>query len=133
MTGYVQVSTNRKPNDAHYLAGASVAVSCHPGRKTRKSNWVSGTTDEYGDFLIDIPSHLHGIPNLEKICLVKVLQLPKSSLCRQAFTGKHKGIMLSSIGDGIRTYTTDMIHMRPKTAHACTNTKGRRKEMVNAY
>ncbi|XWS19276.1 hypothetical protein CRYUN_Cryun31cG0001800 [Craigia yunnanensis] len=32
-------------------------------------------------FLIDLPSHLHGIPNLQKICAVKVLRIPSNSMC----------------------------------------------------
>ncbi|KAK6154588.1 hypothetical protein DH2020_008836 [Rehmannia glutinosa] len=78
------------------ISGATVAVLCGTsGRKKR--SWAKGSTDSYGEFLIDLPSHLHAIPNLEKICLVKVFHLPKSSPCRQAFTGKHKPIKLTSI------------------------------------
>ncbi|KAI3466491.1 hypothetical protein Pfo_023154 [Paulownia fortunei] len=97
----------------HPVSGATVAVFCGTSGRTKKS-WAKGSTDSYGEFLIDLPSHLHAIANLEKICLVKVLHLPKSSPCRQAFTGKHKGIKLTSIGEGVRTYTTDNIHLMPK-------------------
>lgn len=27
---------------------------------------ATGVTDEFGDFMIDLPSHLHAIPNLER-------------------------------------------------------------------
>ncbi|XP_059624833.1 uncharacterized protein LOC132268112 [Cornus florida] len=117
------------------VSGASVAVSCLVCRKTKKSILIRGTTDEYGDFLIDLPSHLHAIPNLEKICLVRVLQLPKDSLCRPdpAFTGKHKAIKLSSVGNGIRTYTAQRIHLTQKPSEACTsNTRDGKEEMVYA-
>ncbi|CAK9156804.1 unnamed protein product [Ilex paraguariensis] len=114
----------------HPVSGALVAVSCDTRGEKRKSNWVRGSTDEYGDFLIDLPSHLHAIPNLEKICLVKVLQVPKNSPCHQAFTGKHKAIRLSSIGDGIRTYTSQTIQLTPKASKVGTNTGGNKAEMV---
>ncbi|KAK6133195.1 hypothetical protein DH2020_033085 [Rehmannia glutinosa] len=78
------------------ISGATVAVLCGT-RGRKKRSWAKGSTDSYGEFLIDLPSHLHAIPNLEKICLVKVFHLPKSSPCRQAFTGKHKAIKLTSI------------------------------------
>ncbi|KAL8117950.1 uncharacterized protein LOC141723451 [Apium graveolens] len=114
------------------ISGASVAVSCQAGRKTRQSNRIQSTTDENGDFLFDIPSNLHGIPNLEKICCVSVLQLPKSSPCKPAFTRKHKGISLSDIGEGLRTYTTGTIQLRPKTAGISRHAGGRKPDIVKA-
>ncbi|GKD15267.1 non-classical arabinogalactan protein [Tanacetum coccineum] len=99
--------------EALYCCGALVGVSCRHtsvNRKTRKSsNWVvtKGKTDHYGDFHIDLPSHLHAIPNTEKRCFVRVLGLPKKSRCHQsALTNyKHKRIeLLSSSGNGIRAY-----------------------------
>ncbi|KAM7525314.1 hypothetical protein LguiA_015216 [Lonicera macranthoides] len=106
------------------VSGASVVVSCHTSGNRMKSNWAKGTTDEYGDFLIDIPSHLHAISNLEKLCLVKVIHLPKNSLCHTAFPRKQKAIQLSSVGNGIRTYMAQTIRMTPKSSQACTNTEG---------
>ncbi|KAH6795866.1 hypothetical protein C2S51_036852 [Perilla frutescens var. frutescens] len=95
------------------VSGASVAVFCRAYGKKMKS-WARGSTDSYGQFIIDLPSHLHAIPNLEKICLVRVLHLPKSCPCRYAFTGTHKAIKLTSIGEGVRTYTTNNIRLMKK-------------------
>ncbi|KAL2483830.1 uncharacterized protein Fot_45274 [Forsythia ovata] len=107
------------------VSGASVAVVCGTGcRKTRKS-WTMGTTDGYGEFRIDLPSHLHAIPNLEKICLVKVVHLPQSCSYRHAFTGKHEGMELTSIGEGIRTYTAHKIHLLPKPAKRHMNRRAK--------
>lgn len=96
------------------FVGAKVSVFCGSSGKSNKS-WARGSSDEYGDFFIDLPSHLHAIPNLEKVCSVRVLQLPKGSLCRPAFTGKHKGLKLVSIGDGARAYTADDILLMPRS------------------
>ncbi|XP_043718680.1 uncharacterized protein LOC122666698 [Telopea speciosissima] len=87
------------------ISGARVAITCKIGRKMRKSIWARGKTDEYGDFIVHLPSHLHAIPRLEKVCFVKVLGLPKISPCGHLLPGKPKGIKLSSVGNGIRTYT----------------------------
>ncbi|XP_049380988.1 uncharacterized protein LOC125845515 [Solanum stenotomum] len=100
------------------IQGASVGVFCGSSGKTRRS-WARNTTDEDGDFLIDLPSHLHAIPNLEKTCLVKVLHLPRNAICEHAFRGKHKGLELISIGGGIRTYMTQTIHLTPKVTQRC--------------
>ena len=94
-----------------------MGISCHTSGKVRKSNWVRGFTDKYGDFLIDLPSHLHAIPNLERVCLVKVLHMPKNSPCPKAFNGKPKGVKLLTIDNGIRTYTTQTIHLTPQKHH----------------
>ncbi|XWS15443.1 hypothetical protein CRYUN_Cryun34aG0001500 [Craigia yunnanensis] len=103
------------------ISGALVAVKCQTACKT-KSGSAQAITDEYGDFLIDFPSHLHGIPNLQKICAVKVLQIPKNSMCRPAIVTKHKGLRFSSVGNGIRTYTAGRIrfqHITSKPLKAC--------------
>lgn len=99
----------------NHISGASIGVFCGSSGKTRRS-WARNTTDEDGEFLIDLPSHLHAIPNLEKTCCVKVLHLPRDTICRHAFRGQHKGLELASIGEGIRTYTTQTIHLTPKAA-----------------
>ncbi|XP_057462451.1 uncharacterized protein LOC130752649 isoform X1 [Actinidia eriantha] len=101
------------------VSGALVAVSCHTTQKTSKSNWVEIRTDEFGDFLIDLPSHLHAIPYLDKKCLVKILQLPKNSPCHPAFTGKQTGLKLSSAANGIRTYTAENLYLTRKTSPEC--------------
>ncbi|KAL2475785.1 Pollen Ole e 1 allergen and extensin family protein [Abeliophyllum distichum] len=111
-------------------AGATVAVLCGTSGKTRKS-WAEGTTDGHGEFFIDLPSHLHAIPNLESICIVEVLHLPKGSPCRQSFTGKHEGIKLTSMGEGIRTYTTHNIHLMPKPSQALIKAGHKTPDMVN--
>nr|GEX09294.1 Ty3/gypsy retrotransposon protein [Tanacetum cinerariifolium] len=110
------------PLESHPIPGALVGVSCRrhtsvnrKTSRTKSSNWVviKGKTDEYGDFHIDLPSHLHAIPNIEKRCFVRVLGIPKKSPCHQsALTNhKHKRIeLLSSSGNGIRAYSTRGIH-----------------------
>ncbi|XXG55490.1 hypothetical protein AAC387_Pa03g3150 [Persea americana] len=100
---------------AWHVPGASVVVTCKIGRKRGKMNWAVGTTDEYGDFIVDLPSHLHANPRLEKACMVRVLRLPKSSACWKVFPGKPKGIRLSSVGNGIRTYTTGTVRLQSKS------------------
>lgn len=107
-----------------------MAVFCGTNGKTKKS-WAKGSTGSYGEFLIDLPSHLHAIPNLEKICLVKVLHLPKSSPCGRAFTGKHKRIKLTSIGEGIRTYTTHNIDLIPKPSQKYMRKRNKRVHAIH--
>lgn len=98
------------------ISGASVSVTCHASGKKRRSTLAQGITDENGDFIIDLPSELHAVPNLEKTCSVEVHQLPRNSLCQPGFVRKHRGIRLSSVGNGIRTYTARTISfMDPKS------------------
>ncbi|KAL0282355.1 UNVERIFIED_CONTAM: hypothetical protein Sradi_7263700 [Sesamum radiatum] len=105
-------------DEAYPVSGATVGVFCGARGKAKQA-WSKGSTDSYGEFVIDVPSHLHAIPNLEKICHVKVVHLPTSSPCRQLCIGKHKWMMrLSSVGDGTRTYTTNNIRlMMPPQKH----------------
>ncbi|XVF28067.1 hypothetical protein REPUB_Repub14bG0163700 [Reevesia pubescens] len=109
------------------ISGALVGVECQTACKS-KSGSAQAMTDEYGDFLIDLPSHLHGIPNLQKICVVKVLGIPKNSMCRPALVMKrHNGLRFSSVGNGIRTYTAGRIrfqHITSKPLKACSSQKG---------
>ncbi|KAM0051829.1 hypothetical protein Hdeb2414_s0007g00241091 [Helianthus debilis subsp. tardiflorus] len=109
------------PPQSHPIPGASMAVSCDTGKKTSKSERVTGTTDEYGDFLIDLPSHLHALPDMENRCIARIIDLPKSSPCYQAFTGQHRKITFSSVGNGIRAYTAHEYHLTPKYSHPCMN------------
>ena len=98
-----------------------MAVKCQTACKS-KSGSAQAITDEYGDFLIDLPSHLHGIPNLQNICAIKVLRIPKNSMCRPAFAKKQKELRFSSVGNGIRTYTAGRIrfqHITSKPLKAC--------------
>ncbi|KAJ4957033.1 hypothetical protein NE237_013816 [Protea cynaroides] len=108
------------------ISGAKVAITCKKGRKMRKSICAQGRTDEYGDFIIDLPSNLHAIPRLEKVCFVKVVALPKNSPCRRVLHVKSKGIRLSSVGNGIRTYTPGKMRFQPlyKASRLCVNRAG---------
>ncbi|XP_061339813.1 uncharacterized protein LOC133286415 [Gastrolobium bilobum] len=100
------------------IPGASVAVNCqsHASEGKGKPMVAQGVTDEFGDFMVDLPSYLHAIPNLEKICAVKVHRIPKGSLCRPAHVKKYKGLELSSFGNGIRTYNAGNIRMQHSTS-----------------
>ncbi|XP_039060090.1 uncharacterized protein LOC120204069 [Hibiscus syriacus] len=103
------------------ISGAMVGVKCETPCKT-KSSTTQATTDEYGDFIIDLPSHLHGIANLEKICSIKIIRIPKKSMCRPALVKKHKHLKLSSVGNSIRTYTAGKIrfqHITSKPLKSC--------------
>ncbi|XP_041025164.1 uncharacterized protein LOC121265563 [Juglans microcarpa x Juglans regia] len=114
------------------ISGAMVAVNCHKhGRKCR-SGLAQGVTDEFGDFIIDLPSHLHSIPNLEKTCSIKVLRIPKNSPCRPTSVRKQKGIILSSVGNSIRSYSAGSIrflHLTSRPLQACVKGGGH-KEML---
>jgi hypothetical protein len=68
------------------------------------------TTDEYGNFTIELPSRLHALPSLENACSVKVLELPPDSPCR-AGGSRGYGLRLTSSEDGIRAYTTGLIRL----------------------
>ncbi|OWM83315.1 uncharacterized protein LOC116202233 [Punica granatum] len=113
------------------LSGAVVAVNCRTHEKDLNSNSTQGITDEYGDFMIDLPSHLHAIPKLEKKCTVKLLRVPKNSPCRPAYVRKQKGLRLSSFGNGIRTYDAgdmELDHSKGKPTEACV-----KREHGNTY
>lgn len=88
--------------------GASVTAYCH-STETKTITKTRSYTDEYGDFMIDLPSELHSIPNLEKSCSISVHRVPKNSLCKPAYASRHTGLTLSSAGNGIRTYTADNV------------------------
>ncbi|KAL1217835.1 hypothetical protein V5N11_009607 [Cardamine amara subsp. amara] len=49
------------------VSGATVAIKCHTGLK-KSSKWIKAVTDDFGEFVIHLPSHLHAIPHLEKSC-----------------------------------------------------------------
>ncbi|KAE8655727.1 hypothetical protein F3Y22_tig00117021pilonHSYRG00286 [Hibiscus syriacus] len=73
----------------HFISiWAMVIVKCETPCKTL-SYTTQATTDEYGDCIFDLPSHLHGVINLEKVCSVKTIQIPKKSMCRTAPVKKH--------------------------------------------
>ncbi|KAF6145090.1 hypothetical protein GIB67_013441 [Kingdonia uniflora] len=91
------------------VSGATMAVSCKISRKSMKSSWAKTKTDEYGEFIIDLPSHLHALTDLHKKCSVRVLRLPKKSPCSHAFIRQQRKLKLSSVGNNIRAYMTDDI------------------------
>ncbi|KAJ1263918.1 hypothetical protein BS78_09G223100 [Paspalum vaginatum] len=106
---------------AFELPGAKVAVTCETesGNKHQAANSAFATTDEYGNFSIDLPSHLHATPSIEKACAVKVLQLPADTSCRLGHRpGANYGLKLSSSKeDGIRAYTAGVIRLRTVVRH----------------
>ncbi|KAJ4850723.1 hypothetical protein Tsubulata_037800 [Turnera subulata] len=107
------------------ISGALVAIKCRTSKKWGKTSSAQAVTDEYGDFLIDLPSHLHAIPNLDRACSVKVLQMPKNAPCEPANLSKQKALKLSSVGNGIRAYTTTgdlkFLHLTSRPFRACRN------------
>uniref|UniRef100_A0A803M1I4 Pollen Ole e 1 allergen and extensin family protein n=2 Tax=Chenopodium quinoa TaxID=63459 RepID=A0A803M1I4_CHEQI len=110
------------------ISGALVGAECQANKKVKSPSWAKAVTDEYGEFMIELPSNLHGIPNLDKKCSVKILKLPKDSPCHPS-TIKNKEIKLSSVGNGIRTYTTgkiELLNIMPEKSEACM--KGQKDE-----
>ncbi|CAI9760228.1 unnamed protein product [Fraxinus pennsylvanica] len=103
-----------------------VAVICNTSTKRRKIG-AKGTT-EYGEFIIELPSHLHAIHNLEKLCLVKVFHLPKRSACWQE---KLEKIELTSTGDGIRSYTTYDMYLMSKLLKVRISEAAKSDVMIN--
>lgn len=102
------------------MPGAKVAVTCdceshqHPSDEPDSHALLAATTDESGNFTIDLPARLHATPDLEKACAVKVLRLPAgSSSCRL----RHRAadayrLRLASAEDGARAYTAGVIRLR---------------------
>ncbi|KAJ0081714.1 hypothetical protein Patl1_09593 [Pistacia atlantica] len=114
------------------ISGALVTVYCHNSHR-RTISKSQAVTDEYGDFMIDLPSHLHAIPHLEKSCSVKVLRLPRNSLCRPTYINRHRGLVLSSVGNGIRTYATGrmrFLHSTSKPLRGCTGKGSNDKQIA---
>lgn len=101
-----------------------VGVNCHDnGKNSKSSDWVHGVTDEFGDFIIDIPSHLHA-QSFENVCSIKILRTPKNAHCQPAHLAGRKQLQLSSFGGGIRTYTSGVLRLQHQTSgplQACTN------------
>ncbi|KAL6867326.1 hypothetical protein ACP4OV_015350 [Aristida adscensionis] len=94
------------------LPGAKVAVTCKAEDPSQVLNDVFATTDEYGNFTIDLPSQLHATPNLEKACGVKVIKLPIDSCRLHHHPSSIYGLRLSSEEDGVRAYTTGVIQLQ---------------------
>ncbi|KAL8137330.1 hypothetical protein V2J09_003331 [Rumex salicifolius] len=112
------------------VSGALVTAICNSNSpyttRNKKPTWEKGVTDDNGEFIIDLPSQLHAIPDLNKACSVKVLWLPKDSPCQSSASLKVKDreneIVLSSVGNGIRTYTAgtiQFVHKESANAEAC--------------
>lgn len=122
--------------------GAMVAVACKAEgggrRRRRRVNYAEGTTDEFGEFIIDLPSQLHAMPKLEEACVVRVLRMPRNSPCRHLARGLNpaaKRIRLSSVGNSIRVYTTGMVRTRShgsgKPSHReCLRKKDTASELI---
>jgi len=92
-------------------------LKCHSHGRKWKGKWSTvarGVTDEFGEFIVDLPSQLHAIPNLEKVCSVKIHRIPKA-ICRAVGVKKQKGLRLSSFGNGIRTYSAGNIRIQHAT------------------
>ncbi|KAG1366745.1 hypothetical protein COCNU_13G005350 [Cocos nucifera] len=115
-----------------HVSDAKVAVACKTEDRRRKAYWVYGMTDDYGEFIIDLPSHLHAIP-LEEDCIVRVLRMPKNSYCQQISGMNQKAIKLSSVGNSIRVYTAGVVRLRYRTkpSHECL--KKRDNDMESAW
>ncbi|KAL0363117.1 UNVERIFIED_CONTAM: hypothetical protein Scaly_1266900 [Sesamum calycinum] len=47
-------------DEAYPVSGATVGVFCGARGKAKQA-WSKGSTDSYGEFVIDVPSHLHAI------------------------------------------------------------------------
>ncbi|KAL5715607.1 hypothetical protein ACHQM5_017405 [Ranunculus cassubicifolius] len=95
-------------------SGAVVAISCRNGKKMMK---IQNRTNQYGDFIIELPSHLHGVHHLEKACVVKVLKLSQNSPCRLPIR-RLKKIKLLSNRNNVRAYTIGTIRLQHTSNHA---------------
>ncbi|KAK7331147.1 hypothetical protein VNO77_25364 [Canavalia gladiata] len=111
------------------IPGVSVSVNCKSDAIKRKGKRkvARGVTDEFGDFIVDLPSYLHAIPNLENICRVKIRRIPKGSPCRPAHVKRQKELKLLSFGNGIRTYYAGNIRFQHSSL--ARREKGREKEI----
>ncbi|OEL25163.1 hypothetical protein BAE44_0013818 [Dichanthelium oligosanthes] len=115
---------------AFELPGAKVAVLCKTddGPDDQVANPTFARTDEFGNFTIDLPSQLHAIPNLERACAVKVLQLPADSSCRlHHCPSTNYGLRLSSEEHGVRAYTTGVMRLQNSDTphHKCLSVEER--------
>lgn len=95
----------------HHHVGATIGIKCHTGYM-RRSKWIKAVTNELGQFVIDLPSHLHAIPDLDKACIIKPLSVPKLYRCSSKI---HRGIQLLSSSNGSRVYTAGNITLQQNT------------------
>ncbi|KAI0523555.1 hypothetical protein KFK09_005950 [Dendrobium nobile] len=126
--------------DISHVQGAVVAVACKTDRRRRRIKYANGTTDEFGEFIIDLPSQLHAMPKLEEACVVRILHMPRNSLCRHFSRGINpaaKRISLSSVGNSIRVYTTGLVRTRSlrsgkPSLHECLRKKDIATELMQS-
>ncbi|CAN8274818.1 unnamed protein product [Cochlearia groenlandica] len=88
------------------IPGVIIGIICQTGFRNRSKFWIKGVTNESGQFVIDLPSHLHAIPDLDKACYVRPLFVPKPYQCCPKI---HRGIRLVSSSNGFRVYTAGNI------------------------
>lgn len=112
------------------LEGAKVGIKCRTEGMRRKISWAHGTTDDYGDFIVHLPSHLHGNPSLESACIVRVVRAPKASPCRGVRV-RSKRVKLSSVGNNIRVYTAGVVRLKNAISTTGLCTMRRRHEAEN--
>ncbi|CAL9083078.1 unnamed protein product [Musa acuminata var. zebrina] len=101
------------------VPGAKVAVACKTEGR-RELSWAYGLTDDYGEFIVDLPSHLHANPKLEEDCIVRVLRVPKKgsfcdlvsgmigeanpfNLARETERGRRSDVAASMARSGLRS------------------------------
>ncbi|KAJ8499282.1 hypothetical protein OPV22_009834 [Ensete ventricosum] len=97
------------------VPGAKVAVACKTEGR-RNLSWAYGLTDDDGEFIVDLPSHLHANPKLEEDCIVRVLRVPKKgSFCDLVAGVRSNHITLSSVGESIRVYTAGTLILGHRT------------------
>ncbi|KAI4371617.1 hypothetical protein MLD38_009945 [Melastoma candidum] len=116
------------------VSGARVAVECRGEGRRGTSIQTKGITDEDGDFTIDLPSHLHGIVDLQGKCCVRLLQKPRSLPCQPAGLRKHVPIRLSSVTGGTRTYEARKIKLiRSSSQLAQTHIRQRKGDVIGLW
>ncbi|KAL1194600.1 hypothetical protein V5N11_031424 [Cardamine amara subsp. amara] len=93
------------------ISGATIGIKCETGYRMR-SKWIKAVTNELGQFVIDLPSHLHAIPDLDKACIIKPLSIPKRYRCSSKI---HRGLRLISSSNGSRVYTAGNITLQQTT------------------
>ncbi|WOL17677.1 hypothetical protein Cni_G26470 [Canna indica] len=115
VTGTVVCDACLPPGSFHFpVEGVKIGIGCRTnGESTRKTTWARGKTDDFGEFTVDLPSHLHANPRLEEDCMLRVLRVPKSSLCRATPITSYGGLNLSSAGDSVRVYSAGTLRLKP--------------------
>ncbi|CAN7110176.1 hypothetical protein BRARA_A01828 [Brassica rapa] len=108
----VLVTASLLSSSSSPIPGATVGIKCHTGYRKR-SKWIKAVTNALGQFTIDLPSHLHAIPDLEKTCFIKPLSVPKPYQCSPTKT--QRGIKLVSSSNGLRVYTAGNITLHRAT------------------